>query len=181
VAEPEPTDWAYAAGFVDGEGCIAIVRSMSTRTGRYQYGVQIVVANRDRAVLDWMLSVWGGWVVAVSARPEGTRQCWNWRCPTGSSAIPFLNGIRPWLRIKGPQCTNALDMIQLLQRSRRTLGRRSLPQAWVDDQEKLYWIQRELNHRGSAPFVAKPMHSPRKINRERRAMVRERAIIGTNY
>jgi len=27
VSEPLDTDWAYAAGFVDGEGCIAIVRS----------------------------------------------------------------------------------------------------------------------------------------------------------
>jgi len=27
MAELEPTDWAYAAGFVDGEGCIAVVRS----------------------------------------------------------------------------------------------------------------------------------------------------------
>jgi hypothetical protein len=168
LAEPEPTDWAYAAGFVDGEGCIAIVRSQSKRIGgRFQYGVQIVVANRDRPVLDWMQTMWGGWVVAVSTRPEGTSQCWNWRCPTGLSAKPFLTGIRPWLRIKGPQCANALDMIDLLQRSRRTLGRNPLPQAWLDEQEKHYWIQRELNHRGTEAFVAKPMHSPRKIHRAR--------------
>ena len=50
--EPKETDWAYAAGFVDGEGCIAIVRSFSSRAGRYYYGVQVVASNRDRAVLD---------------------------------------------------------------------------------------------------------------------------------
>jgi hypothetical protein len=167
LAEPQATDWAYAAGFVDGEGCIAIARSFSTRSGRYQYGVQIVVANRDRGVLDWMQTTWGGWVVAVSARAEHSRQCWNWRCRTGLSARPFLNGIRPWLRIKPPQCDNALAMIDLLQRGRRTLGPYPLPQAWLDEQEKLYWIQRELNHRGSDAFVAQPMHSPRKIHRAR--------------
>jgi hypothetical protein len=177
LAEPEPTDWAYAAGFVDGEGCIAIVRSQPKRMGRFQYGVQVVVANRDRAVLDWMRTTWGGWVVAVSARPEGSRQCWNWRCPTGLSAKPFLTGLRPWLRIKGPQCDNALEMIDLLQRGRRTFGPYPLPQAWLDEQEKHYWIQRELNHRGSKAFVAQPMHSPRKINLERKLMDRERAII----
>jgi len=78
-----------------------------------------------------------------------------------------LNGIRPWLRIKQRQCDNALVMIDLLQRGRRTLGRAPLPQKWLDEQEKLYWIQRELNHRGNEPFVAKPMHSPRKIQRAR--------------
>jgi hypothetical protein len=58
-------------------------------------------------------------------------------------------------------------MIAVLQRSRRTLGREFLPQAWLDEQERYYWIQRELNHRDSDVFVARPMHSPRKINRER--------------
>ena len=32
--EPLSTDWAYAAGFVDGEGCIAIVRSFVPLRGR---------------------------------------------------------------------------------------------------------------------------------------------------
>jgi hypothetical protein len=167
LADPDVTDWAYAAGFVDGEGCISVVRSFVTSRDRYQYGVQIVVANRDRKVLDWFKATWGGWVVAVSSRQGKARESWNWRCPTGLSARPFLTGIRPWLRIKSAQCTNALEMIELLQRGRRTLGPYPLPQALLDEQERLYWIQREMNHRGTDPFVAKPMHSPRKIHRAR--------------
>jgi hypothetical protein len=58
-------------------------------------------------------------------------------------------------------------MIELLQRSKRTLGRAPIPQSWLDEQEAHYWIQRELNHRGTAVFVKKPMHSPRQINRTR--------------
>ena len=68
--EPEVTDWAYAAGFVDGEGCIAIVRSFTQSRGRYNYGVQVIVANRDRPVLEWMQTMWRGWVVAVSSRGQ---------------------------------------------------------------------------------------------------------------
>ncbi len=165
--EPEVTDWAYAAGFVDGEGCIAIARSFTQSRGRYNYGVQVIVANRDRPVLEWMQTMWGGWVVAVSSRAGRARPTWNWRCPTGLSAKPFLTGIQTWLRIKRPQCANALKMIDLLQRSRRTLGPAPIPQAWLDEQEKHYWIQRELIHRGTDFFVARPMHSPRQISRER--------------
>jgi hypothetical protein len=165
--EPQDTDWAYAAGFVDGEGCIAIVRSFEPSRGRYQYGVHLVVSNRDREVLGWMQSTWGGWIVAVASGRGLAAASWSWRCPMGLSAKPFLTGIRPWLRIKGRQCDNALAMIDLLQRGRRTLGRAPLPPAWLDEQEKHYWIQRELNHRGSGVFVAEPMHSPRKIRRER--------------
>jgi hypothetical protein len=165
--EPALTDWVYAAAFVDGEGCISVTRSFTPSKGRYLYGVAIVVSNRDRNVLEWMQSTWGGWVTAFSSNKGLARASWNWRCPTGLSAKPFLTGIRPWLRIKGAQCDNALAMIALMQRSRRTLGRAPLPQAWLEEQEKHYWIQRELNHRGSSAFVAQPMHSPRQISRER--------------
>ncbi|HXC76620.1 MAG TPA: hypothetical protein VNU19_06170 [Candidatus Acidoferrum sp.] len=165
--EPTLTNWVWTAGFVDGEGCIAVVRSFVPKRDRYVYGVQVVATNRDREVLDWMRTTWGGWVVPSSAPTGRARVSWNWRAPTGISAQPFLTGIRPWLRLKGPQCGNALAMIEVLRRSRRTLGREFLPQAWLDEQEKLYWIQRQLNHRGSDEFVARPMHSPRKINRER--------------
>ena len=169
MPEIRNTDWAYAAGFVDGEGCIAIGRSFVPAKERFYYSVQIVVSNRDRVVLDWMKATWGGWVVSASSPSRGVkaRACWTWRTPTGQNAGPFLRGIRSYLRVKLLQCDNALDMIELSRRSLRTLGRQPLPKAWLDEQEALYWKQRELNHRGSYDFVKKPMHSPRKINRAR--------------
>src|SRR5579859_700484 len=159
MPEPSETDWAYAAGFVDGEGCIAVVRSFAPRRGRYYYGVNVVVSNNERAVLDWMQGTWGGWVVAVRSASRGNaRSAWTWRLAT-TGARPFLTGIQDYLRIKARQCENALEMVELLARSRRTLGRQPLPVAWLDEQERHYWLQRQLNHRGSADFVAKPMHS----------------------
>jgi hypothetical protein len=162
------TDWAYAAAFVDGEGCIAIVRSFVRDRDKFSYGVQVVVANTDRGVLDWMLTTWGGIVVAVNQSRGRGRDSWAWRCGPGI-ARTFLAGIRPWLRIKGPQCDNALAMLELLRRSRRTLGRAPLPQEWLDEQEEHYWLQRQLNHRGIDAFERKEMHSPRRIHRERQA------------
>jgi len=169
MPEIKDTDCAYAAGFVDGEGCIAIGRSFEPRRGRFYYTVQIVVTNRDRAVLEWLRQTWGGWVVPTTKPAPGTnaRQSWHWRCPTGQSGEPFLLGIADYLRIKMPQCENALAMIELSRRSHRTLGPYPLPKAWLAEQESVYWKQRELNHRGSVEFVRKPMHSPRKINRDR--------------
>jgi hypothetical protein len=168
VSEIKEADWAYAAGFVDGEGCIAIVRSFAPRRGRFYYSVQVVVTNRNRAVLDWLQQTWGGWVVAVSLdRTTKARPAWHWRCPTGQSAEPFLAGIGDYLRIKMPQLENALAMIELSKRSYRTLGPNPLPGAWLAEQDALYRKQRELNHRGTAEFTRKAMHSPRRINRER--------------
>ncbi len=169
MSDVKDTDWAYAAGFVDGEGCIAISRSYVPKRNRFFYGVQVVVANRDRSVLDWLRELWGGWVVvnASTLRGANHRLAWNWRCPTGTGSEPFLLGIRPFLRIKGLQCDNALAMVQVLRKSRRTLGRNFLPVSWLEEQESLYWKQRELNHRGNLEFVQRAMPSPRKINRDR--------------
>ncbi|HXL79142.1 MAG TPA: hypothetical protein VN985_10925 [Candidatus Eisenbacteria bacterium] len=168
MPEPSDTDWAYAAGFVDGEGCIAVVRSFTPSRGRYQYGVHVVVSNRDRGVLEWMRTIWGGSVQPVSTSPGPWQPSWTWRCST-RIARPFLDGIRPWLRVKSRQCDNALAMVGLLYRSRHSLGPYPLPAEWLAEQEQLYWIQRELNHRGSAAFVKKPMHSPRQVHRQRLA------------
>jgi hypothetical protein len=59
-------------------------------------------------------------------------------------------------------------MIELSKRSFRTLGPNAMPQEWIDEQEAVYWKQRELNHRGNKEFVRKAMHSPRAISRARR-------------
>jgi hypothetical protein len=155
---PIDTDWAYAAGFVDGEGCIVVVRSSVTSTAGHQYRVFVDVANRDRAVLEWMRSLWGGWVVGKLPRTPGAQPIWIWRSPTGVEAKPFLVGIRPWLRIKSKQCDNAVTMIALLQERRRTHGRVVQLGAWNSRLETLYWIQRRLNHRGRAEFVGQPRH-----------------------
>jgi len=65
LPQPSDTDWAYAAGFVDGEGCIAVTRCFVPSRAKYTYSVSVVVANRERAVLDWFKDLWGGWVVSV--------------------------------------------------------------------------------------------------------------------
>jgi hypothetical protein len=165
--EPAATDWAYAAGSVDGEGCIAIVRSFSATRERYYYGVTVVVTNTDRRVLDWLCQLGSGHVQAMGSGLGLARKSWAWRSPSGPGAQRFIEGIRPWLRMKIKQCDNALAMIALLNRSKRTLGRRPIPPEWLAEQERHYWIQRELNHRGSAAFFKRAMHSPRQINRER--------------
>jgi hypothetical protein len=167
LTDIKDTDWAYAAGFVDGEGCIAVTRSFSAQRDRFSYSVVVVVVNRERLVLDWMRDTWSGWVVRMSAPQGNARESWAWRSRTGTQAEPFLTGIRPWLRMKVAQCDNALAMIEVIRRSRYTLGRKSMPPEWLHEQEARYWRQRQINHRGASGFVHEAMHSPRKINRER--------------
>jgi len=52
----------YIAGFIDGEGCIAITKRMARSGRNYSYRVEVIVAqaNRGRAVLDWLQARIGG-------------------------------------------------------------------------------------------------------------------------
>ena len=72
--DPLPTDWAYAAGLVDGEGCIAVTRCFVCGRGKFCYGVTVVVSNRDRPVLEWFREKWSGLVVGTQPSLHGQSQ-----------------------------------------------------------------------------------------------------------
>src|SRR5207247_10330839 len=101
MPEIKDTDWAYAAGFVDGEGCIAITRTFVPSRGKYTYSVAVVVVNRDRAVLDWMRDLWNGWGVAGSRAGGFSRPRWAWRSPAGTSSEIVRSGGGRGLRVAG--------------------------------------------------------------------------------
>src|SRR5207302_4100828 len=123
LSDPLPTDWAYVAGLVDGEGCIAVIRFYEPRRERYYYGITVVIANTDRAVLEWIQTVWGGSVVPARSAGGRAKSSWAWRSST-TLARTFLRGVRPWLRIKSARCEDVFLMTDVLQKSRNTLGRK---------------------------------------------------------
>src|SRR5258706_15699219 len=98
MAEPIDTDWAYAAGFVDGEGCIAIPRNFVKQRDKYVYSVVVVVVNRDLAALNWMRETWRGGVFVGGSPAGNALQAWTVRNPTGPNAEPFLRGLPPYPR-----------------------------------------------------------------------------------
>lgn len=56
---------AYTAGLFDGEGCILINRRRyssdnPTYAGRPQYNLQVVIANTDRDIAEWLQTTFGG-------------------------------------------------------------------------------------------------------------------------
>jgi|SRR3954471_9593594 hypothetical protein len=94
----QPTQWAYAAGFVDGEGCITSYRNS---VSGYYY-VRIRVGQRDREVLDWLKDHFGGriWFRPHSGLSDKGSYTWGLEC---GAAKPFLRGIYPYMRVKKKQ------------------------------------------------------------------------------
>jgi len=102
---------AYVAGLLDGEGsiCIGSGRSRSDRVAP-SYWLQVGITNTDRSLIDWLLATFGGHISDNSHAPsrKNQRPCWAWRI-MGLQAVPFLEAIQPYVRVKAPQLCLALD------------------------------------------------------------------------
>lgn len=99
---------AYAAGLVDGEGCITIPHQREV----YSIRVDIGMTTRARPVLNWMQSVYGGAVRRTRPATDRWEEaiCWT---VTGSEAASFLRRINPHLRLKQDQSAAALKVEEI--------------------------------------------------------------------
>lgn len=135
---------AYAAGIMDGEGCIMISRSNSpnTRTGK-RHMLLVEVSNTEPRMLWWMKEQFGGFVnLKNSNRIRPTwKPCWAWNL-RGGKAAQFLSSIAPYLQIKMPQAKLALEFYKDRGKG-KPLGREGSVL-----QQAQYILMRELNKKG---------------------------------
>ena len=98
-------DFAYVAGLFDGEGSITINKNRSD-CGRPSYTLLVYITNTNEAVIDWLLTKFGGTLYTRSVS-KGHRPCWDWK-KYGNNARDFLTLINPYLRIKKHQAELAI-------------------------------------------------------------------------
>lgn len=144
------TSLAYAAGLIDGEGCIHL-----DTTGRtYKARVSVGMTQPALELLKEMQSEWGGTLYQLRAATDRWAAAWTWHM-TGPTAERFLLAVRPYLRLKRAQADLAIE-VQELWRSLPT--RRNGTAIWSDQAreqgEVLRQRMRLLNAKGpraSAP------------------------------
>lgn len=102
---------AYLAGLFDGEGCISfsLREQASAKSVSPNLQTIVAVAMTDRATVELFHQRWPGTFGKVSrARfPSHWRTQWRWVL-MAADIIPFLEEIRPFLRLKRPQAELAL-------------------------------------------------------------------------
>mgnify|MGYP001573491174 CR=1 FL=1 len=93
---------AYAAGIIDGEGCIRIV-TRKPRCGRStSHSLMLQVAQKDGILMDWLYGNFGGMVYMKNKKTDGTDWIYEWRVME-SKAESVLKQVLPFLTVKKPQ------------------------------------------------------------------------------
>lgn len=147
----------YLAGFMDGEGYLALGR-IPRRGQSREYPVRVVVYNTDQEVLEQIRQAWGG-----TLSYSGPRQP-RWKPQyaliwTNAVAAGLLAKVTPYLRIKSKQAVALLEFHAYLRtypRIRDSRGRLlPLPERELEFREAFHKYLKRLNARG--PRAATPM------------------------
>ena len=140
-----PTDAAYIAGILDGEGTISInfrnPRSAS-REVNTQLTIQVAVVMTDYEVIHWLKEVTGttGEIYHYEARQSHHKPTWAWR-PGIADGYEIISQCLPYMKVKKRQAEIYLELIELRRTSTRS------HREW-EKQFELASENRVLNKRG---------------------------------
>ena len=101
-------DWlVYAAGLIDGGGCIMIGKRQRVGHRHPTYIPQVVVNMVKRDCIDKMQYLFGGCINRKKHSNPNANYSWAWTL-TGTPALKFLSQIEPYVILKEPQVAAAL-------------------------------------------------------------------------
>jgi hypothetical protein len=108
---PSPSDYAYAAGVLDSDGCIGIGKEARTdKPHPYYFRVNVRVAQTELGALIWFKETFGGNVYAQNKPTEDRPKiCYCWQTRKRSVIEALLKGILPYLKIKKAQAETCLS------------------------------------------------------------------------
>ena len=103
----DPTRLAYAAGLIDGEGCIHTDTNRRAQT--YRPRVSVGMTEPALHLLRELQSEWGGTLYQQRTATDRWAAAWTWHM-TGTPAAEFIRAVLPYLRVKREQARLALAL-----------------------------------------------------------------------
>ena len=97
-----PTEAAYLAGIIDGEGTIG--KDFNRNTYR------LTIGNTNKALLNWLYDKLGGRIKAKKVR-EGRTPMYYWVCNQMYIVAQILSAVEPYLIVKKDKAKEAIDSL----------------------------------------------------------------------
>lgn len=105
------TDWAIAAGWIEGEGCISITSRMPKHGVNRSYVLTIIVANNDPRICEWFKDRWGGTINKTARKPSASQPHpfygYRWQL-SAARAATLLEATLPYMIVKQDQAQLAI-------------------------------------------------------------------------
>ena len=135
----------YAAGLMDGEGCIQIKKVKHPNGSRNaEYSLQININMTDGGSIDFMYGTFGGWVYVSQQYGLGSLPVYRWEIRR-EKAKKFLKEILPFLKGKKEQAELGIRFQENRETQQRKNGRyQPSPQYLLDRYETFYLKMKEL-------------------------------------
>jgi hypothetical protein len=145
----KPTDLAYMAGIIDGEGCFWIGKVPKKEGDGYvseHYRGLLKIDNTDIRLIEWIDSVFSGTASAqcrTTSSRKFEREIFTWNA-TGDRLLDMCEQILPYLVIKKEQCEL---MIKFRKTYRTKLGSNKIAPEDLAERQVCLEAIRKLNSR----------------------------------
>lgn len=141
----------YAAGIIDADGYIGVVRSATMNGYRY-FTPQVMVVNRDVRLMEWFKENFGGKFYLRKKRNDRVADHYMWRA-VSSVAFPLLVAIEPFLIVKKKQAQLAIAFQERIYanpvvRKGRPKDKRLVATEELKAREDIYHKFKALNAKG---------------------------------
>lgn len=121
------TDLAWAAGFIDGEGCIRIAKTNTRDKISKRYSLMITAPQTDSRPIYKLQKMFGGTITEYDKGIYKKQWCWK---VAAHASENVLNHLLPYFVVKGEQAQIALEFQSVMNanqsRKRRTPERLEL-------------------------------------------------------
>jgi len=150
-------DLAYAAGIIDGEGCIYISRHKRINRENFTLALKVNVIMCDLEVIDWFKKTFNGdlfgggvYKMPPNKKSNQCRPSYMWGI-SNSGAINFLKMVLPYLKLKTKQAQEAIKFEKTLfafDRHAKNGTFLPIPEGLLEQREKIKKQIMSLNRRG---------------------------------
>jgi hypothetical protein len=158
-------DWAWAAGFIDGEGSVRIRHIHNKRKNTHSYGVSLSASQIVREPLEKLELMFGG-ATCLKAPVEYQRAThapyYTWM-NTGTSAVAAIQVILPWLTVKREQAKLALEFQEIVVQRKGARHTYRLKESDLAIRRHYFDKMRELNLRWTQRRAAAETKSERPL------------------
>ena len=110
----QDTEYAYIAGFIDGEGSIGLRTSHSSDGRTPSYVARLRITNTNPDVLNWIHIATGIGLRTVKPNSNNNYQVYEWYV-AGLQMKSLLEGILPFLKVKKLQAETLLKFLETVQ------------------------------------------------------------------